>query len=88
MSTVKNSQIVAKASDIIFTVAWILILIGALGIFTGVADTDLVFWRIYMGTAGVVSGALALVLYVILKALEPITKASEAYLNKLEREQE
>ena len=79
-----NSSFVTKAINSTFVIGCVLVILGALGIFTGLFDLQIILWRIYVGVISIAFGALSLITYVLLRAIEPITRASEAYLETLE----
>lgn len=80
----RNSIIVAKAANATLLVAWLLIIAGGILVLIALSDTHLVLWKIYTGVACAASGAFSLVLYAILKGIEPITRACEIHLDDFE----
>lgn len=81
MTNISNSEIVSKAASASLLIAWLFLISGGVLILTGAFDLHIILWRIYVGAGAIGFSALSLGLYAILKALEPITEASEAYLD-------
>ena len=81
----ESTELIRKTANVLFAVALVVAAVGALLVFTGVADTNPVWTNIYLGSGCIVAGVLFFVLYVVLVALEKITAASEVYLYNINK---